>query len=84
MAVGCEILLACCMWAQQQSLTSLKKLVHLEPVNQKLLQQLKPEDVEVDIVRVEMVEEADEAGVEEAELDEMWSFVGKKTNPRWL
>jgi hypothetical protein len=58
--------------------------VHLEPVNQKLLQQLKPEDVEVDIVRVEMVEEADEAGVEEAELDEMWSFVGKKTNPRWL
>ncbi len=58
--------------------------MHLEPVNQKLLQQLKPEDVEVDIVRVEMVEEADEAGVEEAELDEMWSFVGKKTNPRWL
>lgn len=22
--------------------------------------------------------------VEESELDEMWSYVGKKTNPRWL
>ena len=22
--------------------------------------------------------------VEEAEVDEMWSFVGKKKNPRWL
>jgi hypothetical protein len=48
--------------------------VHLEPVNQKLLQQLKPEDVEVDIVRVEDVEQTNEAGVEEAELDEMWSL----------
>ena len=42
---------------------------------------LKPEDVEVDIVRLE---EPEEAGIEEAELDEMWSYVGKKTNPRWL
>jgi len=58
--------------------------VHLESVNQTLLQQLKPEDVEVHIVRVEGVEETEEAGIEEAELDEMWSFVGKKTNPRWL
>jgi insertion element IS1 protein InsB len=45
------------------------------------LQWLKPEDVEVDIVRVE---EPEEAGIEEAELDEMWSYVGKKTNPRWV
>lgn len=45
------------------------------------MQWLKPEDVEVDIVRVE---EPEEAGIEEAELDEMWSYVGKKTNPRWL
>lgn len=35
----------------------------------------------MDIVRVE---EPQEAGVEEAQLDEMWSYVGKKTNPRWL
>ena len=35
----------------------------------------------MDIVRVE---EPEEAGVEEAQLDEMWSYVGKKTNPRWL
>jgi insertion element IS1 protein InsB len=50
-------------------------------VNQKLLQQLKPESVEVDIIRVE---EPEEAGIEESELDEMWSYVGKKGNPRWL
>jgi len=51
----------------------LKKLALLKQVNQKLLQQLKPERVEVDIIRVE---ESQEAGVEESELDEMWS--GKK------
>jgi len=45
------------------------------------LQWLKPESVEVDIVRVE---EPEEAGVEQSELDEMWSYVGKKSNPRWL
>ena len=42
---------------------------------------LKPESVEVEIVRVE---EPEEVGIEESELDEMWSYVGKKTNPRWL
>lgn len=30
------------------------------------------------------VEEPEEKGIEEAELDEMWSDVGKKNNPRWL
>jgi insertion element IS1 protein InsB len=50
-------------------------------VNQNLLQWLKPESVEVDIVRVE---EPEEAGVEHSELDEMWSYVGKKSNSRWL
>ena len=50
-------------------------------MNQKLLEWLKPEQIEVDIIRVE---EATEAGSEESELDEMWSYVGKKTNPRWL
>jgi len=37
--------------------------------------------VEVEIRRVE--EEAP-AGIEEAQLDEMWSYVGNKTNQRWL
>ena len=37
--------------------------------------------MEVDIVRVE---EPEETGVGESELDEMWSYVGKKSNPRWL
>jgi len=35
----------------------------------------------VDIIRVE---EPQEAGIEEASLDEMWRYVGKKSNPRWL
>lgn len=43
--------------------------------------QLAPEQVEVDIVQVK---EPVETGIEESELDEMWSFVGNKTNPRWL
>jgi hypothetical protein len=59
----------------------LKKLALLKQVNQKLLQRLKPERVEVDLIRVE---ESEEAGVDESELDEMWSYVGKKSNPRWL
>lgn len=35
----------------------------------------------MDIVRVE---EPGEAEIEEAQLDGMWSYVGKKTNLRWL
>jgi hypothetical protein len=45
------------------------------------LSQLQPKQVEVIIARVE---EDEESGVDESELDEMWSFVSKKTNPRWL
>ncbi len=42
-------------------------------MNTALLAALKPEEVTVDIER---------AG--EAEMDEMWSFVGNKHHPRWL
>jgi insertion element IS1 protein InsB len=42
-------------------------------VNQPLLSTLSPDDVEVMIRR---------AG--EAEVDEMWSYVKRKTEPRWL
>jgi insertion element IS1 protein InsB len=45
----------------------------LESVNTALLRTLNPEKVVVDIER---------AG--EAEMDEMWSFVGNKGYPRWL
>ncbi len=45
---------------------------------------MKPEEVEVDIVRAEVTEELEVAGIEESELDEMWSFVSSKSNPRWL
>jgi len=37
----------------------LKKLVHLEPVNQKLWQQLQVEEVEVNIVRAEVAQEVE-------------------------
>ncbi len=45
------------------------------------MSQLQPEQVEV---VVEQAQTDDEPGVDESELDEMWSYVGKKTNPRWL
>ena len=50
-----------------------KKEGVLESVNTALLQTLNPEQIAVDI---------EQAG--EAEMDEMWSFVGNKGNPRWL
>ena len=50
-----------------------KKEVALESVNTALLRTLKPTEITVNIER---------AG--EAEMDEMWSFVGNKGNPRWL
>src|SRR2546429_4789720 len=50
-----------------------KKEVVLESVNTALLRTLTPEQVVVHL---------EQAG--EAEMDEMWSFVGNKGNPRWL
>ena len=45
------------------------------------MRQLQPEQIEVVIEQVKVDEETT---VVESELDEMWSYVGKKTNPRWL
>ena len=42
-------------------------------MNQPLLDTLAPDEVDVVIQRAE-----------EAEVDEMWSYVGKKREPRWL
>jgi insertion element IS1 protein InsB len=50
-------------------------------VNHAVLQHLQPDEVEVEICR------ADELEVRRglsSELDEMWSFVKAKANPRWL
>ena len=52
-----------------------KKEVVLESVNTALLRTLNPDEVAWDVER---------AGEAEAEMDEMWSFVGHKGNPRWL
>jgi hypothetical protein len=50
-------------------------------MNQAVLQHLPPGQVEVEICRAD--ELAQRRGLR-AELDERWSFVGKKGEPRWL
>jgi insertion element IS1 protein InsB len=50
-------------------------------VNHALLVILNPEQVEVEICRADALEER---GGLNSELDEMWSFVKAKSNPRWL
>jgi insertion element IS1 protein InsB len=52
-----------------------KQETTLEAVNTALLRTLNPAEVAWDMER---------AGEAEAEMDEMWSFVGNKSNPRWL
>ncbi len=50
-------------------------------VNQVVLTHLHPEQVEVEICRAD--ELAQRRGLT-SELDEMWSYVGRKAEPRWL
>ena len=50
-------------------------------MNQAVLQHLPPEHVEVEICRAD--ELAQRRGLA-SELDEMWAYVARKTNPRWL
>jgi insertion element IS1 protein InsB len=50
-----------------------KKESSLKHRHERLLTSLRGEDVTVQLLRVE-----------EAKLDEMWRFVGKKAHPRWL
>ncbi len=46
-----------------------------------MLRQLRPEQMEVELCRAD--ELAQRRGLA-SELDEMWSYVGKKAEPRWL
>ena len=50
-------------------------------MNQAVLQHLPPEHVEVEIWRADALEVR--RGLS-SELDEMWSYVRSKANPRWL
>ena len=50
-------------------------------MNHRVLEHLNPEQVEVEICRADELEQR--RGLS-SELDEMWSYVFKKTNPRWL
>jgi insertion element IS1 protein InsB len=65
--------------------TVIKELKKKEPalhaVNQRVLATVSPEPIAVEIWRVDELEVHRELA---SELDEMWSYVAKKTNPRWL
>ena len=50
-------------------------------MNQAVLKHLAPEHVEVESCRADELEEG--RGLS-SELDEMWSYVGKKAHQRWL
>src|SRR5215471_8278157 len=58
-----------------------KKASDLEQVNHTVLQVLDPAHIEVEICRSE---ELDHRRGLTSELDEMWSYVRSKANPRWL
>src|SRR5262249_32807176 len=59
--------------SQDTVISELKKESEIQNVNHALLQELDSENVQVEIVQVN-----------EAEMDEMWSFVKSKDNQRWL
>ena len=58
-----------------------KKAPDLQAVNHRVLPHLRPEQVEVEIWRAD---ELDVCRGLSSELDEMWSYVRSKANPRWL
>ena len=58
-----------------------KKAPDLQQVNQTVLKHLPPEHVEVELWRADALEVR--RGLS-SELDEMWSYVRSKANPRWL
>src|SRR2546425_10504121 len=73
MAVVCGISSVSCGSVRPQSSTCPKKEPAVKQVNARLLRPLDPPQVNV-ILRQ----------VDEAEVDEMWSFVGSKSQQRWL
>lgn len=62
-------------------IAELKKVDVLSAVNEAVLEQLALQQVKVDVVPVKLL--ADPSPLE-GESDEMWSFVQKKENQRWL
>jgi insertion element IS1 protein InsB len=54
-------------------LKSEKKAPQIQHINDRAIQHMEPNEIIMKIHKAE-----------EAEVDEMWSFVGKKTQQRWL
>jgi hypothetical protein len=63
-------------------INELKKAPDLQSVNHAFLEVRAPEQIQVDIVKVEENLEVTEYK-QAVERDEMWSYVGCKTNQRW-
>jgi ABC-type branched-subunit amino acid transport system ATPase component len=63
-----------CYFYQTSSVFATQPSPQLKSVTQRLLQIIQPELVEVEI---RLVEDEVESGIEESELDEMSSYVGK-------
>jgi len=55
----------------------------LQAVNPAFLAAHSPDQITVEVVKVEENHEVG-SGTTEAEMDEMWSYVGRKDNRRWL
>ena len=81
MVAGFEILPVLCMLSPALSSKNKKKEYLLQKVNLLVLEQLNPQQVKVKICLAEVWSEDDRA---ESKLDEMWNYVTKKENQRWL
>ena len=60
-----------------------KKEPELQSVNQAILDIHSPEQIVVDIIKIDENHEVNDQEIE-VEMDEMWSYVGSKANQRWL
>jgi IS1 family transposase len=71
--VASAIVHVCSRLGRRRAWSHEKTVAQLQQVNHRVLNDLHAEDVPVLIQKVEA-----------AEVDEMWSMVGKKTQPRWV
>jgi insertion element IS1 protein InsB len=55
----------------------------LRSVNTPFLAAADPDALQVDIVKIDKSQDVGSDNLE-VEMDEMWSYVGSKTNQRWL
>ncbi|HJW30291.1 MAG TPA: IS1 family transposase, partial [Saprospiraceae bacterium] len=64
-------------------INELKKETELQVINQAFLAAHSPDQITVEVIKVDEKHELNSDN-SEAEIDEMWSYVGCKSNKRWL